>query len=222
MPPPALVQRSDALDFSERLLCVPEQGAVGVFEGAAGIGKSALIDAACAMGAARDLTVLRAAGFEFERDLAYGVVRQLFDPLLPEAGRSWRRSSLARPLGVAAGALGLGPGGGGGDHAVRHALVSILADHAATAPILLAIDDLELADPASLDFLRYLSHCQAHHRVVTIAALNPDNGGAGAPPIGLLHIQQQAQVVRLEPLDANGVAELLAARGEAASPALCA
>src|SRR4051812_11432597 len=114
MPPPALVQRSDALDFSERLLCVPEQGAVGVFEGAAGIGKSALIDAACAMGAARGLTVLRAAGFEFERDLAYGVVRQLFDPLLPEVGRSWRRAPPPPPLGGPAGGPRGGAGGGGG------------------------------------------------------------------------------------------------------------
>jgi DNA-binding NarL/FixJ family response regulator len=195
---------------------------VGVLEGTAGIGKSALIDAACSMGSAREFTVLRATGSEFERDFAFGVVRQLFDPLLPGAGRSWRRSPLARPLRVAAGALGLAAEDAEADHAVRHALLRILAEHASEAPLLLAIDDLELADPQSVDFLRYLSQRQAQHRIVTIAALNPGSGGGGAPPVALLHIQQHAEVMRLEPLDADGVAELLAARGRPAPPELCA
>jgi DNA-binding NarL/FixJ family response regulator len=204
------------------LLCVPERGAVGVLEGAAGVGKTAVADAACAMAAERGRTVLRATGSEFERDFAYGVVRQLFDPLLPDGSRPSRRSPLARPLRVAAGALGLAADTGEAEHAVRHALVRILAEHAAETPILLAIDDLEYADPPSLDFLRCLAQRQAQHRVVTIAALDPGSAGAGATPISLLHIQQQAQVMRLEPLDADGVAELLAARGRPASPALCA
>jgi predicted ATPase len=224
MPPPALVQRSDALHFCERLLCLPQQGggdhgAVGVLEGAAGIGKSALLDAACAMAGERGMKVLRATGSEFESDFAYGVVRQLFDPLLPHAGRPSRRGPLAGPLRVAAGALGLAADGGEAEHAVRHALVRILAEHGTDAPILIAIDDVELSDQESLDFLRYLAQRQAQHRAVTIVALNP--GGCHPPPISLLHLQQRAQVMRLEPLDADGVADLLASRGRPAPPALC-
>src|SRR4051812_1272993 len=216
MPPPALVQRSDALRFCERLLCLPDGGAVGVLEGGAGLGKSALIDAACATAAERGMTVLRANGSELERDFAYGVVRQLFEALLAEPPR--RRSPLARQLRVAGGALGLAPEGGEPPHAVSHALGRILADHAAEAPLLLAVDDLEHCDAESLDFLRHLAQRQAQYPIVTLAALNPGNG-RGEPPLNLLHIQQAAEVVRLEPLDPDGVAELVAAAGR--PPALC-
>ncbi len=220
MAPPALVQRTDALGLCERLIGASTEGGLALFEGSAGIGKSALIDAACAMGAARGLTVLRAAGSEFECDCAYGVVRQLFDPLL--SGRSRRRSTLSRPVRVAGAALGLAPENGEADHLVRHALLRILTERAGEAPVLLAIDDLELADPESLDFLRYLAQRRAQHRIVIVAALNQGNGGAGRPPMALLHIQQAAEVMRLRPLDAEGVAELVAASGRPASPALCA
>jgi DNA-binding NarL/FixJ family response regulator len=222
MAPTALVQRMEELGLCERLIGAPAEGGLALFEGSAGMGKSAVIEAACAMGTARGLTVLRAAGSEFERDFAYGLVRQLFDPLLPDSGRSLRRSPLSRPVRVAGAALGLASETGEAEHAVRHALLRILTERASEAPILLAIDDLELADPQSLDFLRYLAQRQAQHRIVTVATLNPGNGGAGAPPISLLHIQQAALVMRLEPLDAKGVAELLAASGRPASPALCA
>ena len=177
MAPTALVQRTDALGLCERLIGAPAEGGLALFEGSAGSGKSALIDAACAMGTARGLNVLRATGSEFERDFAYGVVRQLFDPLL--AGRSRRRSPQSRPARVAAAALGLAPESGETDHAVRHALLRILTEHAGETPILLAIDDLELVDSQSLDFLRYVAQRQAQHRIVAVAALNQGNGGAG-------------------------------------------
>ncbi|HEX3278778.1 MAG TPA: AAA family ATPase [Thermoleophilaceae bacterium] len=222
MPSPALVQRTEALRRSEALLCAPAEGGLALFEGAPGTGKSALIEAACAMASARGLTVLRAAGSEFEGDFSYGVVRQLFEPLLPGPSRSRRRSQLSRGGRAAAAALGLGGPDAAGEHAVRHALLRLLAERAAEAPVLLAIDDLDLADQASLEFLRFLAQRHAQHPIVTVATLNPGNGATGAPPISLLHIQQAAVVVRLEPLDELGVAELLAARGRPAPPELCA
>ena len=221
MPLPALVQRTEPLRRCEALLCAPAEGGLALFEGAPGTGKSALIDAACAMGSAHGLNVLRATGSEFEGDFAYGVVRQLFDPLLPEASRPRRRSQLSRGARVAGAALGLGGSEAAGEHAVRHALLRLLAEHAAEAPVLIAVDDLYLADQASLEFLRFLAQRHAQHPVITVAALNPGNGATGAPPISLLHIQQAAVVVRLEPLDEAGVAELLAAHGRPAPPELC-
>ena len=172
------------------------------------------------MGTARGLTVLRATGVGVRARL------RLRRRAPAVRARCWRagRGGAHRCRGqraLAAAALGLAPESGETDHAVRHALLRILTGHAAETPILLAIDDLELVDSQSLDFLRYVAQRQAQHRIVAVAALNQGNGGAGEPPIGLLHIQQAAQVMRLEPLDAGGVAKLLAASGRPASPALC-
>src|SRR4051794_37566948 len=52
-----------------------------LIEGPAGIGKTRLL-AAAREAAADDLAVAGARGGEFERDLAYGIVRQLLEPLI--------------------------------------------------------------------------------------------------------------------------------------------
>jgi hypothetical protein len=58
------------------------RGAAIVVEGPAGIGKSSLLDAGRELAADAGLDPLRARGGELERDFAYGVIRQLFDPVL--------------------------------------------------------------------------------------------------------------------------------------------
>ena len=61
------------------------RGTFVVVEGPAGIGKTALLDATRAAAADSGMRVLRARGTELERDFAFGVVRQLFEPVLAEA-----------------------------------------------------------------------------------------------------------------------------------------
>ena len=73
------------------------QGNVVLVEGPAGIGKSALLAAACEAAAALGHRVLRARGAELEQEFAFGVARQLFEPLLMRASAERRRSLLAGP-----------------------------------------------------------------------------------------------------------------------------
>ncbi len=88
------------------------RGTFVVVEGPAGIGKTASwrrrgrrpSTAACGSFAPR--------GTELEHEFAFGVVRQLFEPLLAEAGEPERAELLHAAAGVAAGLLGL-PGGQG-------------------------------------------------------------------------------------------------------------
>src|SRR3954447_23529702 len=61
-----------------------------VVEGPAGIGKSAVLAAARAPPEDGAPRVLRARGAELERDFAFGVVRQLLEPLLWEASAAER------------------------------------------------------------------------------------------------------------------------------------
>lgn len=68
-------------------------------EAAAGVGKTALLEATGARAAGHGMEVLRAAGSELERDLAYGGVRQLFEAPLARAPREDRARLL---MGAAA------------------------------------------------------------------------------------------------------------------------
>ncbi len=75
------------------------RGASLVVQGPPGIGKTALLRR---IGDLSDAAVLTAAGTELERELAFGVVRQLFErPLLELAGTrrrsTWRLSGRRRP-----------------------------------------------------------------------------------------------------------------------------
>ena len=73
-------------------------GRLVTIEGGAGIGKTRLVAEARAAAARAGLTVLTARGGELEQEFAFGVVRQLFEPLLSSATPSSARScSTARP-----------------------------------------------------------------------------------------------------------------------------
>src|SRR6478752_5647479 len=75
-----LVERELELETLERLLAgaSASSGGAVVFEGPAGIGKSSLL-AAARTAAAPELRVLSARGGELERELPFGIVRQLLE-----------------------------------------------------------------------------------------------------------------------------------------------
>src|SRR4051794_32440533 len=83
------------------------EGGLIVVEGPAGIGKSALIAAAREHAEGLGARQLRARGGELEHDFAFGVVRQLFEPVLAEAPADVRDEAFQGPAGVAAQLLGL-------------------------------------------------------------------------------------------------------------------
>jgi hypothetical protein len=80
-------------------------GAVAVLEGPAGIGKTALLAEAARRASDCGFSVLRAAGGELEREYGFGVVRQLFWPVVTP-GRD-RGNLLDGAAGLAALPIGL-------------------------------------------------------------------------------------------------------------------
>ena len=76
-------------------------------EGPAGIGKTALLAVAREVAEGEGFRVLRARGAELEREFAFGVVRQLVEPVVAEASQQERSQLLDGPPGVAARLLGL-------------------------------------------------------------------------------------------------------------------
>ena len=91
-----LLERSEELARIESALGEARtgRGTFVVIEGPAGIGKTALLAAARTAAADGGMRVLRARGTELERDFAFGVVRQLFEPPLAEASELERADLL--------------------------------------------------------------------------------------------------------------------------------
>src|SRR6266705_4339429 len=103
-----LLERNEELARIEAALSEARtgRGRFLVIEGPAGIGKTALLAAARTAAPDGGIRVLRSRGSELERDFAFGVVRQLFEPALAEASEL-ERSELLQASGGAAALLGL-------------------------------------------------------------------------------------------------------------------
>jgi predicted ATPase len=97
-----LVERELELEAVERLLTGARAGSGGglLFEGPAGIGKSSLLGATRAA-AESELRILSARGGELERDLPFGIVRQLLEPAVVASDREEREALLAGAAALA-------------------------------------------------------------------------------------------------------------------------
>lgn len=123
------------------------------------VSNAGMLDSAREAAGEAEMRVLRARGSELERDYPFGIVRQLFDPLLREA-RGKRRQQLLDGAGAALAAIGpqASPGqeGVASEFAIWHGLWWLVANLADERPLLLAIDDAHWADQPSLRFVQFL------------------------------------------------------------------
>ncbi len=133
---------------------VSGSGSALLVEGVAGIGKTRLMLHACQRAAAAGLTVLTARAAEFEGGYAWGVVRQLFEPVMRAGGGPRLAGDAARLAGPA---LALGTQSERDSFAVLHGLYWLTVAIAERTPLLLAVDDLHWADQPSLRFIAHLA-----------------------------------------------------------------
>jgi DNA-binding CsgD family transcriptional regulator len=154
-----LVERELELETVERLLAGAGAGFGGavVFEGPAGIGKSSLL--AAARTAAVDLRVLSARGGELERELPFGIVRQLLEPVVVTCDADEREALLAGAAVLAEPVLFAADPEAGAEpsFSALHGLYWLTVNLADARPLLLAVDDVHWADVASLRWLIYLA-----------------------------------------------------------------
>ena len=199
-------------------------GGVLVVRGPAGIGKSALLRVAERLAEARDVIVLRARAAPFERDFPYGVVRQLFEPVLAR-GDLPVEDLLA---GAASGARGVL-----GDEAqasvapdslfvVLHALYWLTANLTSHAPLLLCVDDVIWCDEPSLRYLEFL--VRRLEGLAAAVALAYRTGEPESPDVvDALVSDPLADVVQPGPLSDAALAAMLAGElGEEVDPRFCA
>ena len=158
-----LFERESELELIEAHLQVACSGSGGVLvvRGPAGVGKTELLRAACGRARELEVRVVSVRGTELERDLPYGLVRQLADAVLAGEDEAGRADLLAGPTKAAVAqvleaAESVAPEG---DPAllIPHGLFWLVAHLAARGPVLVSVDDGHWCDPESARFLAYLA-----------------------------------------------------------------
>jgi len=97
-----LLERETEVSAVEELIeAVDGGGRLLVVEGPPGIGKTVLLAASKELACAAGLRVLAARGSQLERSFSYGVVRQLFEPLLASEPADERSGLLAGAAALA-------------------------------------------------------------------------------------------------------------------------
>jgi DNA-binding CsgD family transcriptional regulator len=192
-------------------------GKLVVVEGRAGTGKTALVDAARDLADANGMRVMRARATELESGFAWGVVRQLFEPILFAETQDELDDLLQGDAALAAALLGL-PGAplhsevderGDPSFVILHGLYWLLASLSAQRPVLVVVDDLHWADGASLRYLAFLLTRLSELRVAVLLVARTGAAGTDEKLLATLTSDPVADVIRLAPLSDDSAAYLL-------------
>src|SRR5271169_3465166 len=159
--------------------------------GEPGAGKTALLDAAAGAASDAGTLVLRAAGVEFEADLAFSGLHQVLLPLLDEFGQL--SAAHRDALNVA---LGYGEGPPPDRLLVSTATLTVLLQAAADRPVLIVVDDLPWLDRASAGVLGFVARRLTGSRVGFLATLRQGEASfferAGLPQYELRPLDERA------------------------------
>ncbi len=226
---PASVSLGDLVDREPELTvlraCLDDalsgRAGLALINGPAGIGKSRLLQEVRRLASEAGATVLTSRGSQLEKAFGFGAVRQLFDPVLAEEGT---RASLLTGSAESAGAVFDAVGGEShqrneGLFGVLHGLYWLTVNLAATAPLVLTVDDLQWCDTGSLRYLSYLLRRVEGIPVLVVATLRTGEHHDDEELLTELATDPGTTPVVPGPLSRGGVADLVRERlGEAADP----
>ena len=186
-------------------------GALLVIAGGAGMGKTRLLASAAGIAAYEGMRCLSARGGELERELPFGVVRQLFEPALAraDADERARLSEGAAALALPALDPPAEPADVPASFAILHGLYWLTAAFAAETPLLLAVDDVQWADAPSLRYLAYLAHRLEGVPALLVVALRTGDPAAEDELVTVLTQDPDARVLSPRPLGRGAVERLL-------------
>ncbi|MGC9382316.1 ATP-binding protein [Streptomyces sp. MH13] len=158
-------------------------GATVLLTGEPGVGKTALLDAAAELAAAKGARVIRGSGVEYETDISFAGLHQLVAALTDELGR------LPRPMREAIEvALGLGVGPAPSRITVLNAALSLFEEAAKEQPLLLVVDDLHVVDHASRSAVGFVARRLGGRRIGLLGAQRPQSGEP-FPSTGLTEVE---------------------------------
>ncbi|MGH3852471.1 MAG: ATP-binding protein [Pseudonocardiaceae bacterium] len=211
----SLVEREAEVRALERSLAelADGRGGIVVVDAAPGLGKTVLVRHARELALAAGFRVLSARGAELERDFAFGVVRQLFEPALPEEDPA-RERLFTGAAGTTVGLFTTIDMAGSSDEATRslypllNGLYWLLVNLAEAAPVVVLVDDAQWVDLPSLQFLGFLARRMDSVAVTMVITTRTDEHSDE----GILHdILTVENTTLLEPrnLSISAVAELV-------------
>ncbi len=180
---------------------------VVAIRGDPGIGKTRLME--FAVDAAEEFRVIRIQGHEAEREIPFAALSMLVGPLITAA--------VDLPDGQAAaleGALNLGPALHGDRMGVAAATLSVLSAAADRQPLLLAVDDVHLIDPPTLETLFFALRRTHGERIAAILTARSESDIGPAVEQWLDPIRQ----IWLHGLDLESARLLTAHRGALPEP----
>jgi hypothetical protein len=166
--------------------------------GGPGVGKSALLGEAAARAADRRMLVLHVTGVQSEAWLAFAGLHHLLRPVLGDLDQ------LAAPQRQAIrAAFGLSDGPAPDMFLTALAVLGLVAESAARAPVLVVADDAQWLDRPTRDVLAFVARRLEFEPVLLVTAVR--DGDQSPPDSGL-------PVLRLEALPAPAAVALLEAR----------
>ncbi|MEU7416492.1 helix-turn-helix transcriptional regulator [Streptomyces antibioticus] len=130
--------------------------------GEAGIGKSRFVHELCRRAARLGAGVLRGRATEYERHIPFQPFTDAFADLDPAVRASFPAAAEAAPVLTGAPR--------GADRFGLHRATAALLAHAATDPLVMVLDDMHWADPASLELLDHLVRHPPRARVLLVVA----------------------------------------------------
>ena len=204
---------------AEHGACDPD-GRLVVIEGEAGVGKTRLGEelAAVVRGGGHVAAVARS--YEGESGIAFGLVAAAIRAALEAAGEEplaqvpahWRAEAARLVPEVGGGEAPAGPDGAAAQQRLYEGITHVLAALVGARPAgLLFLDDLQLADPASLAMVGYLVRRLAGRPMLVVAAWRSEEIGADHAVLR----RSAGRVIRLGRLSRADVAELAASAGMA-------
>jgi DNA-binding CsgD family transcriptional regulator/transcriptional regulator with XRE-family HTH domain/tetratricopeptide (TPR) repeat protein len=215
LPPPSeFVGRGQEQATLHRLLgdALAGQGRLALVSGESGIGKSTLVGGLCYRAADAGALILAGGCYDLTATPPFGpwvematIVADLPGlPNLPPVFSSLRNVS-----------------GSGSPAQVFDEAQQFLTKLAARRPLVLVLEDIHWADPASLDLLRYLARHLGGQRILLVATYRDDEIIREHPLFQLLPFlarEARAERVRLRPLDEADVRAAVAGRYGMNSP----
>ncbi|MFI1801260.1 ATP-binding protein [Streptomyces sp. NPDC020379] len=209
-----LFEREDEMAVLEReaRLAAGGQPRVVLVEGAAGMGRTSLVEEFARRAGRDGALVLHARCDEAEREVPFGVVRQLFEPVVAEWGPERAERAFAGPAEPATRVLSTVPHTGAAvapeddPLPVLHGFYWLTLRIAAVTPVVLVVDDAQLADAPSLRWIHYLIRKLTRSRVLVVLT---HRGDETSDPLTALSLAANCRTLRPEPLTEAAVAGLL-------------
>ena len=166
MPAPLLGRAREQSLLMSLLDGVGERGQALVFRGDPGIGKSRLLSVATKTAGDRGMTVLTAAGVQSEAHLPFAGLHQLLRPVRGRASelRDVQRAALDAAFGLT---HEVAPE----RFRIAMAVLDLLSDVAADAPLLLVVEDAHWLDRPTADVLAFVARRIESDPIVLLAAI---------------------------------------------------